>query len=60
MSSGRCSLVTLMVSPEFGGEVGLAGLIGVSGFRSAVFLFQKYKHRDVMEYLILLLSNVIK
>jgi len=60
MSSGRCSPVTSSVSPEFGGEAGLAGWIGVSGFSSAIFLFQKCKYKDVIEYLVLLLSDVIK
>jgi len=40
VSSGRCSPMTLSVFSQFGGEAGLAGLIGASGPGSTVFLFE--------------------
>ena len=58
-SFSRCSTVTVSVSSEFGGEVRLAGWIGVSGFKSTVLIF-KNLNRDVKSFFILHLSDVTK
>ena len=34
--------------------------IGASGPRSAIFLFKNCKYNDVMEFIVLLLLNIIK